>query len=202
MYEQLHVKIKGTLPCLQQNGRMKNPLDPWAKEIRKYSKKRTKTDEDHISMMEAEFKGSLYVRDESTGNGIYWPADNVHACIKTWAKQKKLGKVIDSAGIVRDDVVFDHDGPDNRNSLWESEEHRYVKATRRGTMCCRPIFREWACHIDIEFISDLLDREDLKSLIVDAGKYLGLSAWPRRFGLFEVTQFSKSLKNESSKESA
>ena len=59
MYEQLHVKIKGTLPCLQQNGRMKNPLDPWAKEIRKYSKKRTKTDEDHISMMEAEFKGSL-----------------------------------------------------------------------------------------------------------------------------------------------
>ena len=104
-YIPLSVKIRGVLPSLQHAGRLKNPLDPWAKQIRVYSKKRLKTDEDHLAMMEAEFKGGLYCYEDdmtkmADGKFPYWPADNIHACIKTQAKERKLGKVVDAAVVI------------------------------------------------------------------------------------------------------
>lgn len=199
MYNWLSVRIKGRLDQLMHNGRLKNPLDFWAKEIRKYSGKRKKTDEDHVAMMEAEFKGSLYLYDDDNGshpyNGQhpYWPHDNLHACIKTAAKDKKLGKVVDSAVVISPPggrLIFD--GPKTRNSLWEDDKRRLVKPTRRGIMCCRPMFSAgWEVEFSLRYLEEKLNLDELKGLIVDAGKYVGLSDWPRRYGLFDVVGFTE-----------
>lgn len=195
MYQVMTVRITGDLPQLMHNGRMKNPLDPWAKQIRKFSSKRKKVDEDHIAMMEAEFKGGLYLYEDdvtkaSDGKYPYWPADNIHACIKTAAKEKKLGKVIDSAVVVTPPGGrLIQKGPKTRNELWADERFRLVKPTRRGIMCCRPQFDEWSVEFSLRFLDEKLNREDLQQIIVDAGKYVGLSEWPRRYGLFHVDGF-------------
>ena len=67
---------------------------------------------------------------------------------------------------------------------------RLVKGTKRGTMCCRPMFKEgWEVKFCVRFLEDKINADDMKALITDAGRYLGLSDWPRRHGLFEVAEF-------------
>jgi len=194
-YKPLSVKITGDLPQLMHSGRLKNPLDPWAKAIRKHSSKRKKTDEDHIKMMEYEYKGSLYLFEDDPskvcdGKYPFWPADNIHACIKTMAKDKRLGKKIDEAMVVTPPggrLIYE--GPRTRNELWANERFRLVKGTKRGTMCCRPMFNDWSVEFFLRYLEERIDLEVLQALIVDAGKYVGLSEWPRRYGLFHVDWF-------------
>jgi hypothetical protein len=199
-YLPLAVKIVHTQPQLMHSGRLKSPLDPWAKGIRRFSSKRKKIEDDHIGMMEAEYKGSLYLFEDpsldsgkaSDGKFPYWPHDNIHACIKTQAKDKKMGKVIDSAMVVKPPggrLIYD--GPKTRDELWEDPKFRLVKPTRRGTMCCRPKFDEWSVEFQILYLPEKLSVDELKQIIVEAGKYVGLSEWPRRYGLFEVEGFSE-----------
>lgn len=198
MYEKMHFHIRGVLPSLQHHGRLKNPLDPYAKWIRKHSKKsaKEKTDEDHVQMMEAEFKGSLYCLDDQKGTGIHWPADNVHAMIKIQAKKKSWGKKIDSGVVVQHPCEFIFEGPKSRDARWKDESCRLVKATRRGTMCCRPMFAAgWECKVDLRFLPEVISGEDLQQVVVDAGKYLGLTDWPRRYGLFKVLEFKEEWVN-------
>lgn len=190
MYKFLYVQIRGILPQLQNNGRLKNPLDKWSKEIRRYSKKRTKIDEDHVAMMEAEFNGSLYLFDDDRGMYPYWPTDNLHAMIKTQAKDRRLGKLIDSAVVVQPPGGrLRYEGPVDRDGLWADDRFRLVKATRRGIMCCRPKFDPgWEVDFCIRYLVEKISGDDLGQIIKDAGLYLGLSNWPRRFGLFEVVK--------------
>ncbi len=191
MYTHLYARIKGTVPQLQNNGLRKDPLYYWTKQLGKISKKTKKTDEDHMAMREAEFKGSLYCLDDEKGGPIYWPSDNIHACIKTAAKMKKLGKVVDTAVVVKSPGgMLHHKGPKTRDALWDAgEEFRLLKPTKRGIMSCRPCFREWEVEFSLIFLEELLNAEDMKQLILDAGRFIGLSDWPRRYGLFEVVEF-------------
>ena len=166
MYSPLTVMIEGTAMQLMHNGLLKNPLDPWAKQIRVFSKKRSKTDEDHVAMMEAEYKGSLYLFDENrsleahpyNGKHPFWPHDNIHACIKTAAKAKKLGKIVDTAMVVRPPggrLIYS--GPIDRNGLWDAgDPFQLVKPTRRGIMCCRPCFCEWAIEFCVQLYETVL----------------------------------------------
>lgn len=193
------IRIVGTHPQLMHSGRLKNPLDPWAKEIRKYSGKRKKTDKDHIAMMEAEYKGSLYLADDDLeavcdGEYPYWPADNIHACIKTAAKMKKMGKDFDSSVVIVPPggrLIFK--GPKTRYGLWDAGvKFRLDKATRRGTMCCRPLFIDWAVEFSAQVLSEgKINPEDFKRLVYEAGKFIGLSEWPRRWGLFAVDEIKQ-----------
>ncbi len=188
MYQPLYVHIRGIAPQLQNNGQRKDPLNRWAKAIARISKKRTKTDDDHMAMREAEFKGSLYCRDDREGRVVYWPADNIHACIKTAAKMKKQGKVVDTAVVVGPNGgQLIYDGPRTRDELWEAgDSFRLLKPTKRGVMSCRPCFHEWEVKFSLHYLETLLGKEDIVQLIKDAGAFIGLSDWPRRYGLFKI----------------
>ena len=200
LYRPLFVRIKGLIPQIMHNGILKDPLGCWPKQLGKYSKKRKKTDDDHVAMMECEFKGSLYLYDEDSdpkkhpynGEHPYWPADNIHACIKTAAKLKKLGKDFDSAVIVMPPggrLIYK--GPTTRNGLWEDQRFRFIKPTRRGVMSCRPCFNDWEVEFQLRVFENRLNVEDVEALIVDAGAMIGLSEWPRRHGLFEVVSIQE-----------
>lgn len=140
-----------------------------------------------MAMLEAEFKGSLYCRDETNGTDIYWPSDNIHACIVTGGKFHKLGKKIKEAVIIDDDSDFTYKGgPKNRDELWDDESFRFTKATKRGTMSCRPRFTGWELKFTLNCFTELLNIDELKRCIHDAGRYVGLSDWPRKFGHFAV----------------
>lgn len=189
-YVPLFVHVRGILPALQSNGRLVNPLDPYTKTIKAIAakKSRDKSDADAIAMMEAQFKGSLYCYDDKAGGPIYWPADNIHACLKRGAKECRAGPKFDSAVIVEHPggrLIYD--GPQTRDALWADQSFHFVKSTRRGTMSCRPIFNDWECQFSLSYIAADLDRKLLLDFIMRAGR-IGLSAWPRRFGLFTVVE--------------
>jgi hypothetical protein len=50
----------------------------------------------------------------------------------------------------------------------------------------RPIFREWAADILVEYNDNLLDEEQVKRWVEVAGEQVGLMDWRPRFGRFEV----------------
>jgi len=191
----LSVHICGLNDSLQHSGVLKDPFNRWTRKIKEHSRKTKKTDEDHNAMLEAEFKGSLYCRDDEKGEPIYWPSDNIHACIRAGGKLHKLGTKINQAMVVGDDSNFTYKGgPKTRDELWEDESFRFTKSTKRGTMSCRPRFTGWELKFTVNCFTDLLNVNELKRCIHDAGRYVGLSDWPRKFGHFEVVKI-KETKN-------
>lgn len=195
-FKPLYVEVEGKNEQLMANGRMKNPLDPWAKQLKEYSKKKNKVDEDHIAMNRAQFMGSLYLYKHSgheaiNGKHPFWPADNLLACVKGAAKLQKLGKVFDSAVVCEPPggrLIYD--GPRDRYGLWKAEGFRHYKPTKRGVIACRPVFHIWKCQFQLHYNDETgINLEMLKEMVQTAGARVGLSEWPRRHGLFAVTSF-------------
>lgn len=184
-------KIEGLKPSIQHNGRLKNPLNPYSKELaaRVAVYKKNKTDENLISAFECEFKGSLYLADDEKGKTPIWPSHCIHAMLKTSAKEFKKGKATDVGLTVLEDAIIEYDGPKNSNGLWKDSRFRLVRDVKipgRGSsnMRCRPIFNEWALNIRLRFNEKFFDEEMIIRIVENAGEYIGLSDWQRVYGLF------------------
>ncbi|MNH31240.1 hypothetical protein D3C79_915810 [compost metagenome] len=50
----------------------------------------------------------------------------------------------------------------------------------------RPIFLDWACQLEVAINTDVLDLQEVKKAIEDAGKLIGVCEYRPRFGRFEV----------------
>jgi hypothetical protein len=197
----LYVLLEGLLPSLQHNGRLANPLNFWCKEMKKYSSKRKKTDEDHEKIMEIEYKGGMYLRNDQSdlrdifhdeASPLVWPGDNTHAMIKEGAKLDKNGKLIDSGLFCLEDARLIYDGPQTRGDLWDAgDEFRLVKKTKRGVMSCRTMIPEWKCEFNLYFSPNAINYEDIVKALEKAGEYIGFTDWPRRYGLFKVLKIEK-----------
>jgi len=191
MYTPLCVHIKGISPQIMSNGQMVDVLNRFSKKLKEYTSKRKKTDEDYIAMMEWEFKGSLYCFRDDDDGPPYWPAENIHACLKDAAKERKLGKTFDKAVLVEPpggQVIYD--GPRTREGLWNDERFRLVKKVvrqRASIISCRPIFNKWEMKFNLNVLEEKVNKEDVVSVIRDAGRFVGLSTWRPRYGLFELT---------------
>ena len=53
------ITIRGIAPLLMHNGQLANPLNPLAKEMKKVTSVRTKTDEHHLELQRLEFLAGL-----------------------------------------------------------------------------------------------------------------------------------------------
>jgi hypothetical protein len=74
----LKVTWKGTTPLIMHSCQCVNPLHPIAKELKKYTSKRNKTEEDLIKISDLEWESGAYWKD---GLGLYIPAENVEATV-------------------------------------------------------------------------------------------------------------------------
>jgi len=179
------LQLTSTRPLIMHNAELANPLNPVVKEIRKFSKKRNKTDDDQEAIAQLEFLGGLYHDKEL---GPYVPADNIWRCLYNAAKRHKLGERVKEALLIESDVnPLAYKGPRGAEELWANEAFRYYKSVRvqmSRTMRCRPIFYNWATEADGILDSSLLDLEDLKRIAEEAGSLVGLCEWRPRFGRF------------------
>lgn len=87
----LKVTWKGISPLIMHSCQCVNPLHPIAKELKKYTSKKNKTDEDLVKISDLEWEAGAYWKD---GMGLYIPAENVEATIINGAKANKKGKEI------------------------------------------------------------------------------------------------------------
>lgn len=182
------ISIVGTAPLLMHNGRLANPLDPVVKELKKYTGKRKKTDDDHEAIARVEHAGSLYLDPDV---GPYIPSDNIHRALVDGAKKHKLGKRV-TEGLLITTVVnpLGYKGPRDADGLWNDKNFVHMWPCRVGTsrtMRCRPIFNQWSTEADGFLDESVLDLEDLKQIAETAGALIGLGDWRPKHGRFDAT---------------
>jgi len=178
------VKIKGISPCIQHNGQMCDPLNPYTKQMKEISGKRKKTDDDHAAMARIEWEAGLYLDEKER---VIWPGMNLERLILDGAKKIKMGTTIKSALMVPDDSVMEAAYPKDMDKRFEScRIASKVKVGQASIIRTRPIFDNWSLTFKVLFNEELLNLRDLEQILEIAGSQIGLGDWRPRFGRFIV----------------
>ena len=182
---QLKVKVEGLSPLLMHSDRFANPLDPATKAHKELTAKRKKTDADHEAIAKSEWNGSLYFSDQI---GPYIPGQNFDAALQNAAKLQKLGKRFGQGVMVlEDEIRLDYKGPRDREGLFAAGfvDVRGVKVASAKLMRYRPKFNKWACEFTLAFNEDILNVEEIRKAIADAGQLIGVCDYrPEKRGRF------------------
>jgi hypothetical protein len=172
---------------MMHNARLADPLDPVVKEIRQYSGKARKTDEDHNMMAYWEFVGGLYFTE---GVGPYMPAANLRKVFIEAARKSKQGKNVEQGLFVNTLInPVAYEGPRTIDELWNDKnfvDRSCVKVQAARVMRTRPIFHKWAVDAVCEFDTSVLDFERIKQFADIAGRYIGLGDYRPLYGRFNA----------------
>jgi hypothetical protein len=188
-----HFRIEGE-STLMHNGQGVSPFNEYTIKIRPLTAKRKKTEEDLLNIMRLEFLSGLYLDDK--GHPC-WPGTNIHSMLVSAAKRRKLGTACKSGLLIRGDFPLEYEGPKDKDKLWAAG-NKFVHTCRavvsgRAIMRCRPIFHNWALNFDVHFSNEVIDFTELKNIVVDAGKFVGLSDFRPQYGSFRVTAASEEI---------
>lgn len=186
--ELLKLKITGISPLMMHADTFANPLHPATKAHKELTGKRKKTDDDHEAIAKSEFIAGAYWGVDA---GFFVPGQNFDSTFWNGAKLSKLGVHWKrGALVVTDKAKLIFDGPKTPEKLWEDlrfVDCRGVKVGQAKVMRYRPIFMEWAVHLDVAVNPDVLNVNEAKKAIEDAGKLIGVCEYRPRFGRFEVS---------------
>lgn len=175
----------GSTPLLMHNARLSNPLDPFAKAMKRVTSKRVKTDDDHEELARLEFAGSLYHDPEL---GPFLPGQNFERCLVDAARITKAGKKIERGVFVTSDVnPLSYKGPRAADPLWQDENFRHSASVKVGTSRVtrtRPCFRSWAADCEGHFDPAVISLAELSEIVAAAGEMIGLGDWRPRHGRF------------------
>lgn len=185
MFETMKLQMTGTRPLLMHSDKFADPLNPLTKAHKALTSKRKKTDEDHEAIAKSEWLGGLYI--DSTGP--YLPGVNVESALIAGAKLSKLGMQIKrSVEIMDEKCHIEYDGPKGAEALWNAAfyDARSVKVQTARLMRYRPLFRKWACVVEIAFDAETINRDQVVKCMEDAGQYCGVGDYRPKFGRFTV----------------
>ena len=184
-YRSMTLRIVGVSPLVMHSGALANPLSVQAKELRKISKKRAKTDADLEYMSRVEWTGGLWL----SGGVPCIPGEAIEAAFVAGARKSKRGLIARAGMISPGDWALDYDGPRDIAALWADESFRLIAGVRVGqarVMRTRPIFRRWSALVTFEYLDDQMDESDVIDILRVAGRIVGLGDWRPRFGRFEI----------------
>ncbi len=174
----LTLNIIGEGALLMHADRLANPLDALGKEMKKISKKRTKTDEDHLEMARIEYVGGLYF-DKLIG--VYLPSHMLKASFVAGAKKVKKGPQAKSGIFFKESKnKLIHTGGDTIDELWADEQFRLttsVVVSRARIMRTRPCFPAWSCIVQLMYDNTALDADEIVDFANRAGSICGLGDW-------------------------
>lgn len=179
----------GGSALVMHHERLADPLNDFTRSIAAVSKKRNKTEADHIEIARLEFLGGMY----TNGNGPCLPAWNILRCLQDGAKRHKRGMdvprgvfpLVDHA-----DISYEGDEERDADKLWQAGEfalRKTVGIQRSRTMRTRPIFTEWRAALDVEVDPVIFDLDTLQVFWTDAGRYAGLGEMRPIYGRFVGT---------------
>lgn len=184
---ELNFNIRGTSPLLMHSDKLVNPLHPLAIELKKLTSTRKKTEAILKEISSLEWSAAIY-HDESVGP--YIPGANLYAAVIAGAKFNKLGAACKRGMLVSEDKCpLIYKGSRDKQSLYEEGsfvDYRSVKIQTAKIMRCRPIFRSWETSFTIVFNEEILNKEQLRQAVVDAGNLVGVCDYRPLFGRFEI----------------
>lgn len=184
----LKVTWKGISPLIMHSCQCVNPLHPIAKELKKYTSKRNKTDEDLIKISDLEWEAGAYWQD---GIGLYIPGENVEATIRNGAKVNKKGKDIEKYVNVTDLYIpFNYGENLSKEELIQNYEYRDTRimtVQRSKILRTRPRFDQWNITFNLMYNEEKIDIETIVNAMEVSGNYVGLCDSRPKYGKFVVT---------------
>jgi len=183
--KKLQVAWKGLSPLIMHSCQCVNPLHPISKELKKYTSKRKKTEEDYEIISDLEWEGGLYWKD---GMGLYIPAENIEATIRNGAKANKKGKDVEKYVAVETMYApFSYGENLTKEQLKSDFQYRDVRPMviqRQRILRTRPRFDIWTTTFDLVYDETKIDIDTLVDAMDYAGKYVGLCDSRPKYGKF------------------
>jgi len=186
---QLALKLTGTKPMLQHNGRLANPLDPHTRAIGAISKKRAKTEADLYQLMLLEARGGCW---ETPDGRLGIPRSATWRAIEEAARAFKLGKDIKRSlhfEDVTDAILIDGKEVtcDEYIKREGAVDYRPVVIAQRKTMRARPLIQPgWEVTQEFELLDDVMRVDGLAPVLERAGRLVGLGDWRPTYGTFRI----------------
>ena len=181
----LKVTWKGITPLIMHSCQCVNPMHPIAKEMKKYTSKRNKTDDDFEKISDLEWEAGAYWRDDI---GLYIPGENVEATLVNGGKQFKKGKDIQKYVNVNDLYIpFNYGENLSKEQLIADYKYRDVRAMnvqRSKVNRTRPRFDKWEITFTMIYDEERIDIETIVNSMEYAGQYVGLCDSRPRYGKF------------------
>ena len=174
---QVLTEMIGVTPLVMHNVRLSDPFDPMTLAIQEITAKKGKnrTDSENMEIHHLEFLGGLYYDADV---GVYVPSANILKCWQEAAKVTKQGRqLVRAVALLSDKMRLQHSGPAKAEDLWGKPEFRHramVGVQRSKVPRMRPIFRAWKLSFELELAQDIMNPQDLKTIISLAGRIEGL----------------------------
>lgn len=182
-YQTLRFRLTGVSPLVVHNGQLADPLNPFAKAMKRVSGKRNKTEADFEELARLEFLGGLYI---ANGEPCI-PGVLIEAALTEAARKAKRGQQAKAGLLSEGNFPLEYNGPRSPDELWADGNFRLVagvKVQRNRIMRTRPIFRDWACDVAVDFLPGQLNRAEVEDMIRTAGAVVGIGDWRPKFGRF------------------
>lgn len=184
----LKVTWKGTSPLIMHSCQCVNPLHPISKELKRFTSKRTKTEEDLIKISDLEWEAGAYWKD---GLGLYIPAENVEATMVGGAKSFKKGSDFQKYVSVTDLYIpLDYGENLTKEQLiadYNYRDTRPMNVMKSKVMRTRPRFDTWKITFNMIFDETKLDLDQIIQALEYAGNYVGLCDSRPKYGKFVAT---------------
>lgn len=181
----LKVTWKGITPLIMHSCQCVNPLHPISRELKKYTSKKKKTEEDLIKIADLEWESGAYWKE---GFGLYIPAENVEATIRNGAKANRKGTDIEKYVTVSDLYIpFNYGENLTKEQLianYEYRDTRVMNVQRSKILRTRPRFDQWNITFNLMYNEDKIDLDTIVNAIEYAGSYVGLCDSRPKYGKF------------------
>lgn len=183
--KKINVTWKGTTPLIMHSCVTVNPLHEISREMKKYTSKRKKTDEDYAIISDLEWEGGLYWKD---GIGPYIPAENLEATLKNGAKAHKMGKDFEKYCTVETIYApLDYGEVLTKDQLKADYQYRDVRpmnVMRAKVLRTRPRFDTWSTSFTLIYDEEKINLETIVQAMDYAGQYVGLCDSRPKYGKF------------------
>ncbi len=184
----LRITWKGITPLIMHSCQCVNPLHPIAKELKKYTSKKKKTDEDLMKISDLEWESGAYWKE---GLGLYIPSENVEATIINGAKANRKGADIQKFCDVTDLYIpFEYGENLTKEELisnYEYRDTRVMTVMRSRILRTRPRFDQWKIVFNMQYNDEKIDLDTIVNAIEYAGQYVGLCDSRPKYGKFVAT---------------
>lgn len=183
----LQITLKGITPLLMHSCEGVNPLHPITKELKKYSGKRTKTEEDLEMISDLEWEQGLYY-DETVG--IYIPSECVEASFINGAKSFRKGADVQKyCNVVDIFIPLNYGCSKTKEQLKSDISFRDVRAVnikKSKVIRTRPRFNNWQITFNYRYDENKIDLDTIQQAIEYAGKYVGICDYRPKYGKFSA----------------
>ena len=187
-FQTLEVTFRGIDQLLLNNPQTADPLNKYSKEMKRFTNKRAKVDDDILEMRRIEMRSKIYWDEDM---GIYVPASWVISliCGNSWVRCKIKKSDIRAAVFVTDwKLPLEYDGKKGVKDpldIVDDEKFQLLKSLKQGRdriVKAIPSFESWSFSATVEYEDDIISKEDIVSLIEYGAKFGGLGDFRPTYG--------------------